>query len=189
EAPKPEAKAAGDRPWGEGWKKTVPVPDPAWGKGDQYLVWVEGGWLHVKRQAGAGQTDWHIVLAKATDPKPPEVGIAKDNVTFAVSYRDGRYFIRETLGSLRCVRERKQGEAGTWPRGRYVAGYRTAGSAGGARQPPLLSGWMDAEWFTVVIGPDDQRADVFLRLDSVTGKRRGFGFQGFTGDLRKADHG
>ena len=46
---KPDAKdATDDQKLREGWKKIVPIPDPMLGKGDQYIVWVEDGWLHAK---------------------------------------------------------------------------------------------------------------------------------------------
>ena len=174
----------------EGWEKSIPIPDANFGEGDTYRVWVEKGWLQAKRRTKAGQTDWHIVLARATDPEPPTIRAPNDTVTVDISYRGGRFFIRETRDVLRCVRERKRGTDGTWPRSDSLDGsYRGAGSAGGADQPPMLAGWMNDEWFVVTIGPTSERFDCLLRLNPKSERGAGYGFQGFRGDLREAFHG
>src|SRR5208282_4917848 len=85
------AQDASERPFGEGWKRVVPVPMPELGEGDNYVAWVEGGWLQVRRETSKGVTDWHIVLARTSSPEPPVIEATKGTVRFALSYRDGRY--------------------------------------------------------------------------------------------------
>ncbi len=174
----------------EGWRKTVPIPVPMLGEGDEYVAWVEKGWLQVRRQTKDGKTDWHIVLARATDPKPPTFAAPKGGVSLDVSYREGRYFIRETIDVLRCVRERKRGADGTLPRQDILDNsFRPAGSAGSTAQPPVLTGWMDKSWFIVASGPNDECIDCLLRLDATGDSGRGWGFTGGRDGLQRAFHG
>jgi cytochrome c biogenesis protein CcmG, thiol:disulfide interchange protein DsbE len=181
---------ASEEPLKEGWKKVVPMPDAWLGEGDEYVVWVEKGWLQVKRQTKTGQIDWRIVLARATDPKPPTIAAAKGTGSFDVSYRDGRYFIRETSEVLRSVRERKRDAEGTWSRKGFLeADYRALGSAGSPQQLPMLSGWIDDTWMVVAIGPNRNQFDCCIRLNPASESGKGYGFVGFAGILRKAFHG
>jgi RNA polymerase sigma factor (sigma-70 family) len=167
----------------EGWKKTFDLPDFAGGKPDRYLVWVEDGWLKAKRLTAAGKIDWHIILARATDPQPPEASVS-DPATFALSYCGGKYFIRDTGDTLRCLRERKQGKPGTWPRSWPPPGgsYTTAG---GTEQPPVLAGRYDAGWFVVTAGPTNDRADVFLRLGYDPKQAPPYGCTAYRSGLKK----
>lgn len=185
EPPKPQSAEATLR---EGWKKSFSIPEPSFGPGDRYVVWVEKGWLQVKRETKEGVTDWHIILAKATDPKPPTIAAEPGTITFDVSYRGGRYFIRDTADILRSVRERKRGVDGTWPKGNAAHGG-PGGSAGGEGQPPVVVGWTEGDWFMIAGGPTQENYDYVLRLDATTAAGSGFGFQGFRGDLRRVTHG
>jgi RNA polymerase sigma factor (sigma-70 family) len=174
----------------EGWRKTTPIPLPELGEGDEYVAWVEKGWLQVKRQTKEGKTDWHILLARATDPKPPTFAAPKGGISLDVSYRDGRYFIRETSNVLRCVRERKRGADGTLPRHPFLdKEFREHGSAGSPEHPPLLTGWVDKSWFLVASGPDDKHFDCLLRLNPAGEAGKGWGFTATRDGLQRAFHG
>src|SRR4051794_38011387 len=70
----------------EGWERVVPVPDPLLGAGDRYVVWIERGWVHARRETAAGVVDWQVVLAEATDPEPPAVAAPEGTLRFEVSY-------------------------------------------------------------------------------------------------------
>src|SRR4051812_39534550 len=76
-----------EEPFKDGWRKVVPIPSPLLGEGDRYVVWVDDGWLQARRETGHGETDWHVVLARATDPVPPVVSAPKGAFRFEVSYR------------------------------------------------------------------------------------------------------
>lgn len=104
----------------EGWKQSYPIRVSELGEGHSYHVWVEEGWLHVSRKTSSGESDWHVVLARVVDTKPPVITAGNGSSAYSVSYRDGRYFIREDTNNLLCVRERKVDEAGTWSRSQFL---------------------------------------------------------------------
>jgi peroxiredoxin len=172
----------------ESWKKTFILTNPLLGVGDKYQVWVEKGWLQASRETAAGQTDWHIVVARATDARPPTIVADSDLGSFSLSYLDGRYFVRETASLLRCVRERKTDSQGTWPRSHFLdAKYAAMGSAGSASQPPVLTGWMGTEWFVAATGPTNDQVDCLVRLN-LTKAAQGYGFEGMR-DVGRVFHG
>src|SRR5262245_36557814 len=61
------------------WKKMeeIPLPGTSAPGNDRLTVWVEKGWLVVRRETKGGELEWQIVLAQATDPKPPQLKIDK----------------------------------------------------------------------------------------------------------------
>ncbi|GAC1449808.1 MAG: hypothetical protein NVSMB9_33870 [Isosphaeraceae bacterium] len=176
-------------PFGEGWKRVVPVPRPELGEGDRYLVWVEAGWLQARRETAKGVTDWHVVLAQATGAKPPDITATEGTVRFEVSYGGGRYFVREDANVLRSLRERKPADKGAWPRVSFPQDrYRPTGSAGSPDHPPMLRGWSGEEGFIITssAGPAEDRVDCLVRLSPVV-KKSGYGYQFFQGStLRRA---
>jgi hypothetical protein len=130
-----------EKPFGEGWRRIVPIPMAELGEGDRYIVWVQEGWLQVRRETSRGVTDWHFVLARAAGSKPPEVSTTEGKPRFQVSSGDGRYFVREDANLLRCLRERKPVAGGAWPAvGLPIERRKPAGSAGSGDQPPMLRG-------------------------------------------------
>lgn len=166
------------KPFGEGWKRVVPVPMPELGEGDRYLVWVEGGWLQARRETAKGVTDWHVVLARATGSKPPDITATEGTVRFEVSYGAGRYFVREDANVLRCLRERKPADKGAWPGVGFPHDrYRPAGSAGSPDQPPMLRGWLGEEGFIITssAAPTEDRVDCRVRLSPIKGS--GYGYE------------
>jgi len=82
----------------EGWRREVKVSD----EGDVVIAWVEKSWLQVQRRNAAGDLDWHIVLAKATDPQPPTIDTWNLAGSVYVNYRNGSYFIREYTYCMNC---------------------------------------------------------------------------------------
>jgi hypothetical protein len=76
-----------------------------------------------ERTNGDDEMEWRIVLARVVGDEPPTIvvsRIAPPGLAGPIpgglwlSYRDGRYFIRDDFGSLRCLREEKT-EGATWP--------------------------------------------------------------------------
>jgi thiol-disulfide isomerase/thioredoxin len=168
--------------FGEGWRKTVRLADSPVGPGDAYDVWVEDGWLQVKRYNEEGELDWHVVLARASSGVPT-ITVGERQGAFEVSCRDGRYFIRDTLWALRCLREPKDA-GGLLPKAAFFdGGFQSKGyaGAGAARGPHLVSGWQDERWFYVACGPDRERFDCVVRLNPVAKSDPGYGFQGMSG--------
>jgi peroxiredoxin len=167
----------------------VPIAEPALGQGDSYYVWVEGGWLQVKRQAKNGRIDWQIVLARAVDATPPAV-TAKEGFIFEVSYKRGRYFVRETRNVIQSLRERKLGKDGTRPLGEFIDGTFQAANSGGAfpDAAPVLTLWRNPAWAVVTGAPTENRIDTLIRLDAAD-KVHGSGATVFRGTLRKCSWG
>src|SRR5262249_49713061 len=64
------------------WSQIV-APDPQKDEagqvmaGAKFKLWVEQGWLVVRRETTAGDLEWQVVLARADDPKPPQVRVDK----------------------------------------------------------------------------------------------------------------
>jgi thiol-disulfide isomerase/thioredoxin len=187
------ARAAEERGVLEGWKTTVRMPDRLWGPEGRYLIWVEGGWLQVRRETSDGQTDWHIVLARATDPSPPVVKEPgrppQGNPRFEVTYRDGRYFVREDLNVLRALREPKPAMPAAWPAITIPDVQRARMGWGRSAGPPPLQvfqGFIEP-WFVVASGPGDERFDCWLRLaPTALLKNEGNGVSVFSSGLIQA---
>jgi thiol-disulfide isomerase/thioredoxin len=150
--------AVAEEPFKDGWKKVVPIPSPLLGEGDRYIVWVEGGWLQARRETGKGETDWHVVLARAVDPEPPVISAPKGAFRFEVSYRGGRYFVREDVGTLRCLRERKS-DAAAWPGVPFDPARLTPRAS-----TATLAAWESPSWFLVAAGPAKGKVDCLVRL-------------------------
>jgi thiol-disulfide isomerase/thioredoxin len=179
----------------DGWKATVPIPEKPWREAGQYVIWVEGGWLQVRRETARGETDWHIVLAQATDPRAPTITApptlpetpAKGRPWFEVSYRDGKYFVREDLSALRTIRQRKPAGAEEWPAAKLDGQNPRMGSCGSAADPPKLLGGKAEPWYIVASAPNGQRYDCQLRLTPIWRMQKGggYGFEAF-GSMRRA---
>jgi peroxiredoxin len=187
----------------EGWKTAVAMPGHLWGPEGRYVIWVEDGWLQVRRETNDGQTDWHVVLARATDPTAPVVKAPRmppeGNPRFEVNYRDGRYFVREDLNALRVLREPKPAEEPSWPAIPVPAEQRARMGWGKSKGPPpivMFEGPVD-DWHLYASGPDDHRLDCWLRLTPTALSKDGHGvsvsasglIQTFAGDNRVLDDG
>ncbi len=188
----------------EDWSRVIPVADPADAKYGQWRVWVQDGWLLVERRTGEDEIEWKIVLAKVVGDEPPAIvaerlaaGAGADRrdprtgavVTpgaagpvprpFRLSYREGRYFIRDEFGSLRCLREPKR-EQDRWPEIEVPPGAGlTEGSASGGPGSSLLTGRVSNSWFTVFAQPATKKgappapAEGLVRLYHTDQQRRG----------------
>ncbi len=87
--------------FGEGWRQVFALPDTPIASGERLIVWVENGWLCTRHEAADGQFDWQIALCHASDDVLPEVRVTDGFPFVEVSYRDGRYIVRESLNTLR----------------------------------------------------------------------------------------
>jgi thiol-disulfide isomerase/thioredoxin len=186
----PESKQPGSR-LEEGWRQVIPIPDSRLGEGDEYVVWVEKGWLQIKRQTKTGQTDWLIVLARASDPKPPIISARKGEFLFALSYREGRYFLRETTNILRCVRERKMSSEGTYPLSDFLSANAESRGSCGVSFPfqSTLTGWEDQGWFIAATGPESKLVDCLIRIADKTQSGNGYGFISNSPDVKRIFYG
>jgi thiol-disulfide isomerase/thioredoxin len=169
------------------------MPDRLWGPDGRYVTWVEGGWLQVRRETSNGETDWHIVLARATDPNPPVVKEPgrppKGSPRFEVSYRDGRFFVREDLNVLRAIREPKPAVPAAWPAITMPSEQRGRMGWGRSAGPPPLQVFQGyvGPWFLYASGPGDELFDCWLRLaPTVLLKNEGNGVSVFASGLIQA---
>src|SRR5205823_5374019 len=110
----------------------------------------------------------------------------------------GQYFIRENIGRVRILRERKKGEVSAWPKLEMSEPIESRpGSAGMASKQVQLKGFVSGGWFWVASGPMNDRPDVWLRVERKELKSPGYGFQGgptipartFFGDHQAIDEG
>jgi thiol-disulfide isomerase/thioredoxin len=136
----------------------VPIPNPLQGEGDRYIVWVEDGWLQARRETETGELDWQLVLARAVDPEPPVISAPMGAFRFEVSYRGGRYFVREDVGTLRCLRERKS-DASAWPGVPFDPARLTPRAS-----TATLAAWESPGWFLVTARPAKGGVDCLVRL-------------------------
>src|SRR5687768_16146663 len=174
----------------EGWRREAKVSD----EGDVVIAWVEKGWLQVQRRNAAGDLDWHIVLAKATDPQPPTIDTWNLAGSVNVAYQNGRYFIREFDFYLRAFREKKDPAADDWPRLPVLTDdYKLSGDAGGPGH--WVTNWRGKSWFVVTLGPAKEASDCLVRLNHLQ-LGAGGGVQGagdwlrsFSGDAELLDEG
>ena len=150
--------SADDAPLPDGWTRDVPIPNALLGEGDRYVVWVEGGWLCARRETAAREVDWQVVLARATDPTPPIITSPPGSFRFEVSYRGGRYFVREDANLLRCLRERKTAD-GTGPPIPFDRTKYTAGSGS-----PACGLWTRDGWDYAATLPRPGAPDGLVRL-------------------------
>ncbi len=194
------ATGEADPPAGAGlpgdWSRTVELPAVSTAGGTTLVspavlrLWVEGGWLVTRRETQRGDLDWQVVLARATRHEPPEVEVDRKRGGLAVRY--GGYFVRDTSGALRVLRERKPADAPAWPVPKLEPVGRALGWAGSGTR---LSAWEAGDWCWAAAGPEG-RSDVWVRVQHTELKGGGFGFNGrsplrgfFYGDARVQDEG
>ena len=153
---------------------------------------VEQGWLVVRRETPAGDLEWQVVLARADDPKPPEVQVDKSKGTLELRY--GTYFIRDNFGALRVFREPKTDRSLPWPQKPLDPQRTSRGSAGGGGVQ--LSGWESGDWYWGASGLPGGLSDVWVRLNHKELVGNGFGFSSrgrlvymFHGHARMQDEG
>ena len=103
--------------------------------GDHATVWVENGWLMAERRTAANELEWQIVLAKVENDPLPQIESNAEYGTFRLSFREGRYFIRdEKSNTFRCLRQRKTDEA--WPHLVLPPGDPDSKDFSASRKPP-----------------------------------------------------
>jgi thiol-disulfide isomerase/thioredoxin len=148
------------------WKRTVEIPpvkavSTNGFKGATFKLWVEQGWLLVRREMPTGEMEWRIVLARADDPQSPEIQVNTSDQAFEVSY--GNYLVRENLGMLRVRRELKTSHSPPWPRLPLDPERAPRGWGGG--NPIQVTAWMIGDWCWMESGLPNERRDAFVRGD------------------------
>jgi thiol-disulfide isomerase/thioredoxin len=151
--------------FGAGWQQMVVLPAASLGAGGHVNLTVENGWLCARRESSDGKLEWQIVLCQIEDRLLPEVEVMDGMPSFVdISYRDGRYFIRESLNLLRAIREVASGGALLTKESLLTSDAKNVGYG---RSPAwvgmLCSDWKDGGWFFVASGPDKESWRAIVR--------------------------
>ena len=160
------------------WKQEADIPDLKDSDGTILLhgaklkLWVEQGWLVIRRETERGNLEWQIVLARAVDPQPPTI----DVLPTKCEIRYGSYFVRDFLGSLRVLRERKTNDLPPWP---SVPVDKDAKQLvwGGAKAGFDVAGWQIGDWCWLACGMSDNRNDIWVRVQHKDLRDGGYGVQ------------
>ena len=151
----------------EGWKEVLYKP-PDHHSGT-VIASVRDGWLHIERHLPGGEMLWHIILAKATGPLPPEVTFkARDDgskyPSYAViTYLNGLYFIKDDGWHLRCRRQSKSAEFKSWLKPpSQTPEYKQLGIAGYGHSD--LVGWSSESQLIVGTGGPNDMSDCLVYL-------------------------
>jgi thiol-disulfide isomerase/thioredoxin len=164
--------------FGEGWLQTVVLPESSsLGAGGKVTLTVEEGWLCVRHDSADGQLEWQIVLCQAEEGVPPEIEIIDGMPFFIdVSYRDGRYFVRDGLGMLRALRQPASGSKLLPKEVLLSSDAKPSGSAMSPRLGITWTSWNDNGWYFVASGPNRESWHTVVRLNPVEEYgQRGFG--------------
>ncbi|MCH9654818.1 MAG: TlpA family protein disulfide reductase [Planctomycetes bacterium] len=164
----------------DGWQKVIVLP-AVLDKNDDVIyesatlkLWVEDQWLIANRTSSANELEWQVVLAKSNIADTPTVEAGEGDGRCEVSY--GKFFIRESLGELRISRQKKI-EGDNWP-SLTLETERDLASARMVTQDVELKGQQKGDWAWVSSGLNDDRHDLWLRLEHQDLKGKGYGSQG-----------
>lgn len=167
------------------WKWMVTIPERMRGettiaRESRIRLSNDMGWLVVRRSTADGDLEWQVVLARASDPKRPEIEIEKPSGVLRIRYRE--YFIREAVhGSLRIYRERKTETSPRWPACEIEGDRRDLGSDDGFEKTRVAS-WAHDSWCWIECGPVQGPPDLLVRLQPTTQRKgrasRGNGING-----------
>ncbi len=153
--------------FGEGWRARVTYPVVPTATDDaECELWVESGWLHVRRRESTGII-WQVVLAKVQKQLVPEVTYVEGSPWIQVSYADGRYFIRDNSLVLRALRQQGDTKRPTFKVSDVVAGEknmeRFRGYTGAFGR--FIEGAVYGDWFCAMTGPARGDWDLLVRLN------------------------
>jgi hypothetical protein len=165
----------------DGWRQEIEIPAVKISNGDTFLrpskvvLWVEQGWLCGRRTDADEVIEWQVVLAQPMAAAVPAVE-TDERGGLAIAY--GNYFIRENLGQLRILRQRKDAPAPTWPK--LEMSHPIERKLGYGRMPAKLveiKAFVSGGWCWVTSGPANDRPDLWLRLERQELQKPGYGFE------------
>ncbi len=183
----------------DGWKKSVSLPLVMDESGSVLVqkatieAWVDQGWLVVRRVSDEGNTQWQCVLASANAGEDIKANVDERSGGFKIEF--GRFFVSETHGDIRISRQLKQA-GDQWPTIDITPVKELASGQMKSKGIKLAGGQID-EWCWVTSGlADGDRHDIWLRLEHLEFKGRGYGGAGgfrpaqfFFGERRVEDDG
>ncbi len=131
-------------------------------------VWVEQGWLVARLESQSGDLEWHVVLARATLAQAPKIHVDPKFGFPSVEY--GACFVRENLGRLRILRERKDDKSPGWIM-----------PDADAKQTLICGAWNRmfvheaGDWCWLTSGPSKNKPDVRIRFQHKELNKKGPG--------------
>ena len=141
-------------------------------------LWIEQGWLSVRRNDELGDVEWQVVLAQTVPDTLPVVEVGKVVPGIEISY--GKYFVREHFGRLRILRQKKTVDSPPWPRLTMKdAGAKSSlGMSIWTEKTVQIKGSRQNHWTWAMSGLPDDQFDVWLRLERQELRKQGNGFDG-----------
>lgn len=171
----------------DGWKWRTTIPplkfaDTVVTRECRVTMWVEKGWLLVRRATIDDDLEWQVVLARASDPAKPQ--IKRNEATGGMELRYREYFIREGVaGRLRIYRELKTNDAPEWPALSLDGERRPLGS--GSCPTAAIGSFALDQWCWIESGRSAKHPDLWVRLQPTTNRNgaasRGDALSGFYG--------
>jgi len=185
----------------EGWKQVVEIPAWISPAGETLLrsatvtLWVEKDWFSVRRNEANGELEWQVVLARRIAGEQPIVKVGQPT-GLDLSY--GEYFLRENVGRVRVLREKKDEYSPAWPKPEIEE--QASSSNGWATWPEKstkIEGRRHNDWRWAFSGLPSGKYDVWLRLEHKDlHKKKPYGFESgpkpprmFFGDMFAVDEG
>lgn len=165
-APFSFAAKADSAPFADGWRKEVALTDPNGGDNTPHCVaWVDDGWLVVERRDTADEIEWQIVLAEVgKEDEPPTIEPnPKVPGGMRLTYRDGRYFIRDDWGNLRCLRQKKTADV-PWPALEIPQDDVPFGGGKIGNADRMVYGRTKGGWQFIASGLEGEQAEFVLRM-------------------------
>jgi hypothetical protein len=184
--PKPNESIPTKDGFGEGWKQTV-RSKPGDAPCDEFVIWVENGWLFARRVDEHGDLDWQVKLARSESYGPPQLAMKGMGFGFQVKSKKIPYTVRETLSFLRVLRQLDESTNGAVSRESLLRDAKSIGWGGAKRG--VIAGWQMGDWIYIATGPDRERIDCIVRLNPVKKAGNGYGVQTALGDLLYMFHG
>jgi thiol-disulfide isomerase/thioredoxin len=170
----------------DGWKWRTSIPavkfnDHVVTRECRVLMWVEQGWLLVRRSTIDDNIEWQVVLARASDPAKPQIKINHSSGGLGVTYRG--YFIRDSWGRMRIYRELKSDNSPEWP-ALALEGERSPRGSGSCPSASISAFELE-QWCWIECGRSLKKPDLWVRLQPVTNRKgaasRGNAVNGFYG--------
>src|SRR5579863_659621 len=167
-----------------GWEQVVDIPALKTPEGETFYrsakvtLWVELGWLSVRRNDADGAVAWQVALAEAVDDSLPVVQVGKDAPGLEINF--GKYFIREDIGRLRMLRQKKKSDSPQWPK-LALRNSATENLLGMSKWPDKsvqIRGLTKNHWSWVMCGLPNDQCDVWVRLEHEELGKQTYGFVG-----------
>lgn len=160
------AAEEGSAAFADGWRKEVVLTDPNGGnKSPHCVAWVDDGWLVVERRDTLDDVEWQIVLAEVgKDDEPPTIeSNPKVPGGLRLTYRDGRFFVHDDWGHLRCLRQKKSADV-PWPALVIPPDHVQFGGGKIGNADRMIYGRANRGWQFIAGGLEGEKVEFVLRM-------------------------